>query len=122
MGQTCNTIAFAVDLPDYEDDLGDRIYDAAHDFKPMCGTIFHDVGLIGFELATGGSGHAKTIDLPPCLELTRSGIRAHKGLAEMIAKAEKHWPQFVTRINKASGGAVKLSGKPRLFLTVTETA
>ena len=122
MGQTCNTIAYAVELPNYEDELGDRLYDAAHGFKPMCGTLLHDAGLIGFELATGGSGHEKAIDMPTCLELTPAGIHEHKALAKMIAKAEKQWPTFVAHIDKATGGKVKLTGTPRLFLAETETA
>ena len=125
MGQTCHTIAFAVPYPDVGDDdaLDDTFHDAVRSFKPMCGSIMHDSDLVGFELATGGSGHDKTIDMPAVVDLSPEGLRQHRGLAKMIDKSRKNWPKFVAHVERKTKGRVDISTwTPRLYLAMTETA
>lgn len=121
MGQTCNTIVFACTPPTYKDSHGDRVYDAAHSFKGMCGGLFYDADLIGFELATGGSGHDGVLDLNG-MTVALASIEEHEALGPMLCKARELWPAFVAHIAAATGGKVKIKGEPKVFLTETETA
>lgn len=120
MGQTCNTIVFACTPPVYKDSLGDRVYDAARSFSGMCGNRFRSADLIGFELATGGSGHDGALDLNG-MTVALDALEEHEELGPMLQEAREQWPAFVAHIAAATGGKVNLKDVPRVYLTETET-
>lgn len=124
MGQTCNTIVYACTPPDVQSDTTqDRFYDAVHSFKPLCGNRFYGADLVGFELATGGSGHDGAADLDGLtVEITAEALERHEAIGPILRAAREAWPAFAEHIKTATKGKVILTDAPKIYLTETETA
>lgn len=99
-------------------EIADRIYDTASNFDeaPAC----LNEGLIGIEVAVGGSGRSGAADFNyTTVDITTEAFENHRDLKKFIKRARKLWPKFVAHMAAAK---VMLKGEPRLVLTTTETA
>jgi hypothetical protein len=104
-----------------DDDAADDLYTAAWDFDDQLpGGLAHDGGveLIGLWVAVGGSGRKGAADFNyAAFPLSAAGFR--EAYAEHYEKAQAAWPEFAKQVAEKTGITL---GKPRLWLTTTETA
>lgn len=127
MGQTCNAIVYGCKLPPIDDRDPtanyDKIYRAASEHRPMFADVYFDAGLIGIEIAVGGSGHRCVIDMNGLtIEISPQALREHEIIGRQIAEAERQWPLLVRAVSMATSGKIVLTDAPRIYLTETETA
>lgn len=121
MGQECFGVMYGCEYTSEDDATFEAIYDAANYYKgPVPAATEYRGGreLIGLWVAVGGSGEKGAAYLNDvCCAFTPRSLASK--FPKEVQAAKEAWPAFVAHVEAKTG--LKL-GKPRLWLTTTETA